>query len=299
MPVDKITDSEERFQILIAEDSITQREILKDVLKEHNLSVTSAKNGKIAFQKLTEDKFDLVISDIDMPVMNGYEFCSAIKHDDKFSEIPVILLTSLSDTSNVALALQAGADNFITKPYDSEYLVSRIKQMIASGRKKQKSEDPSQPVEILHRNQIIHIDADRHKISEFLLSAYDVAVMKQRDLMAAQRELKKTNEHLKQLNNELTESKTETEIKHAALIGYMTEYTLRLKQPVELVLNNLRTMAEDFQKNDGLVDDEIIGSFMLQIRIMEQIFENLQSLNEEVTNERADIPDAYKEFLKK
>jgi hypothetical protein len=79
----------------------------------------------------------------------------------------------------------------------------------------------------------------------------------------------------------------------------MTEYTLRLKQPVELVLNNLRTMAEDFQKNDGLVDDEIIGSFMLQIRIMEQIFENLQSLNEEVTNERADIPDAYKEFLKK
>jgi len=171
--------------------------------------------------------------------------------------------------------------------------------MIASGRRKKTSEDPLKPVEILHGNQIIHIDADRHKISEFLLSAYDVAVMKQRDLMAAQRELKKTNEHLKHLNIELSTSKTETEMKHAALIGYMTEYTVRLKQPVELVLNNLRRMAEDFQKNDGLVDDEIIGSFMLQIRIMEQIFENLQSLNEEVANERDDIPDVYKDFLKK
>jgi hypothetical protein len=112
-------------------------------------------------------------------------------------------------------------------------------------------------------------------------------------------ELKKANEHLEQLNKDLIASKTETERKHAALIGYMTEYTLRLKQPVELVLNNLRMMAEEFRKNPGLVDDETIGTVMVQIKHMEQIFANLQSINKAVTDERDDIPETYRAFLKR
>lgn len=293
------TDSGARFHILIAEDSATQREILKDVLENHNYSVTAAENGKIAFQKLTEGKPDLIISDIDMPVMDGYELCSAIKRDSRFTDLPVILLTSLSDTSNVALALQAGADNFITKPYDPEYLVSRIKQMIASRRPANATEESLQPVEIRHGNQMVRFNADRHKISEFLLSAYDVAVMKQRDLESAQTELKKANEHLEHLNKDLTASKTEIERKHAALIGYMAEYTLRLKQPVELVLNNLRAMAEEFRKTPGPADEETIDSVMVQIKHMEQILANLQSINKAVSEKRDDIPEAYREFLKR
>ncbi|MBN2734056.1 MAG: response regulator [Methanomicrobiaceae archaeon] len=298
MTVDIIKGFKEGFHILIAEDSATQREILKDILKNHNYFVTTAENGKAAFEELTQNRADLIISDIDMPVMDGYEFCSAIKHDERFCDIPVILLTSLSDTRNVALALQAGADNFITKPYDSKYLLSRIEQMIASKRPAHVREESSGPLEILHENQIVRIDADRYKISEFLLSAYDVAVMKQRDLMSAQRELKKANEHLKSLNKDLIASKNETERKHAALIGYMTEYTVRLKQPVEVVLNNLKALAEDLKTNPT-VDDETISSALIQIKLMEQIFENLHSLNEAVAEERDDIPDVYKIFLKK
>jgi len=299
MAGDNRTDSRARFHILIAEDSATQREILKDILKNHNYSVTAAENGKIAFQKLTQHKADLVISDIDMPVMDGYELCSTIKHDDRFKDIPVILLTSLSDTSNVALALQAGADNFITKPYDPEYLVSRITQMIVSTRPEDVSGEILQPVEIRHGNQVIRFNADRHKISEFLLSAYDVAVMKQRALASAQMELKKANEHLEHLNRDLIASKTEVERKHAALIGYMTEYTLRLKQPVELVLNNLRTISEELQTNPGPIDEEMIGRVMVQIKYMEQIFSNLQSINRGFAEGRDDIPNTYREFLKR
>ena len=98
---------------------------------------------------------------------------------------------------------------------------------------------------------------------------------------------------------EIIASKNEIEKKHAALIGYMTEYTLRLKQPVELVLGNLRAIHQELSKNRDTISQESMDSLMIQIKNTEQILENLHTINQDITDQRTDIPDAYREFLKR
>jgi len=104
-------------RILIAEDSPTQAERLRFLLEEQKYSVEVARNGKEGLELARESKPALIISDVLMPDVDGYEFCRNAKADEQLKEIPFILLTSLSDTNDVIRGLQCGADNFITKPY--------------------------------------------------------------------------------------------------------------------------------------------------------------------------------------
>src|SRR5664279_1262425 len=117
-------------RILIAEDSRTQAEQLRFLLEQHGYQVTVTADGKQALQAAIAEKPALVISDIVMPEMGGYELCKAIKSDETLKDIPVILLTGLSDSQDVILGLECGADHFIHKPYDGDYLVSRIRYLL-------------------------------------------------------------------------------------------------------------------------------------------------------------------------
>ncbi len=107
------------------------------------------------------------------------------------------------------------------------------------------------------------------------------------------------SEEKETFQKEIIASKNEIEKKHAALIGFMTEYTLRLKQPVELVLGNLRAIQWDLSEKQGTASQETMDSLMIQIKNTEQILENLHKINQDVTDQRSDIPDAYREFLKR
>ncbi len=98
---------------------------------------------------------------------------------------------------------------------------------------------------------------------------------------------------------DLIASKDEIEKKHAALIGYMTEYTLRLKQPIELVLENLRSIHGALSEKPDAGTQDIRDSLMIQIKNTEQIHANLQTINNAVTEERDDIPEVFREFLKR
>src|SRR5688572_25084945 len=116
------------IEILIAEDSPTQAAQLQHILESHDYRVLVAGNGRQALAMLREreSKPALVISDITMPEMDGYKLCREIKADERLKEIPVMLLTSLSDPHDIILGLECGADNFLTKPYDEKMLLSRI-----------------------------------------------------------------------------------------------------------------------------------------------------------------------------
>jgi methyl-accepting chemotaxis protein len=98
---------------------------------------------------------------------------------------------------------------------------------------------------------------------------------------------------------DLIASKDEIEKKHAALIGYMTEYTLRLKQPIELVLENLRSIHGALSEKPDAGIQDIRDSLMIQIKNTEQIHANLQTINNAVAEERDDIPEVFREFLKR
>src|ERR1700735_3544546 len=122
----------ENSEILIAEDSVTQAEQLKQVLENDGFRVTVARDGRKALAALRMRKPTLIVSDIQMPEMDGYELCRRIRLDPELADLPVILLTSLSDPEDVFRGLQCGADNFITKPYEPNYLVTRIRHLLAN-----------------------------------------------------------------------------------------------------------------------------------------------------------------------
>lgn len=184
-------------EILIVEDSPTQAEQLKFDLEQHGYKVQTAINGKEALKHLEKHKPFIVISDIVMPEMDGFDLCSTIKLDEKLKSIPVILLTSLSDPEDIVKGLLSMADNFIVKPYDEEYLLSRI-EYIKINKEMRKREQSQLGVEIFFAGQKHLITAERMQILDLLISTYETAVQKNRELEKAKEELAELNAKLEE-----------------------------------------------------------------------------------------------------
>ena len=106
------------MDILIVEDSPTQARRLQYILEQQGYQVAHAANGRLALDAARQRKPALVISDVVMPEMDGYEVCRQLKADASLGDVPVILVTTLSDPGDVIRGLECGADNFILKPYD-------------------------------------------------------------------------------------------------------------------------------------------------------------------------------------
>src|SRR5579862_900491 len=97
--------------VLIAEDSKIQAKILENRLIAAGYTVRVAHDGAAAFELARQQKPTVIISDIEMPRMTGYEFCRAVKHDPDLCDVPVILLSTLSEAVDIIKGLDAGADN--------------------------------------------------------------------------------------------------------------------------------------------------------------------------------------------
>ncbi len=189
-------------RILIVEDSPTQAAYLCSILERQGYRLTVVGNGREALAALDGEMPDLIISDVIMPVMDGYELCSRIKADPGRREIPVILLTSLAEPQDVIRGLECGADNFITKPYTEEHLLSRIEQMqLDPDRTESGQTHPG--LEILFAGKKFAITAGRRQILNLLLSTYEAAIQKNQELRRAQDELNELNARLAATNQEL------------------------------------------------------------------------------------------------
>jgi signal transduction histidine kinase/ligand-binding sensor domain-containing protein/DNA-binding response OmpR family regulator len=129
-PAEETSDSNKTI-IVIAEDNPDVRSFLKQELKD-KYAVLEAVNGKEAIRIVKNSDCELIISDIMMPEMSGYELCTQIKTDKETSHIPIILLTALDDRENVRKGYLLGADNYITKPFDLSILRMTIENTIAT-----------------------------------------------------------------------------------------------------------------------------------------------------------------------
>ncbi len=114
--------------ILLVEDENKIADSLKVGLEEHNYIVSVAYNGLEGKNLFLENPFDLVILDINLPFINGYELCKIIREKDKF--IPIILLTALNFTENKVEGFDLGADDYIVKPFEFRELLARIKALL-------------------------------------------------------------------------------------------------------------------------------------------------------------------------
>lgn len=201
--------------ILIVEDSPTQREKLRHILESNGFRVEAAANGKEALALLEGERPLAAISDIVMPEMNGYELCRRIKGDHELQNIPVILLTSLSDPEDVITGLECGADYFIMKPYNEDFLLSRIQHILAN-RNIESGQAVRMGLEIFFRGKKYFINSDRLQILNLLLSTYETAIQNNRELANA-------SEELSMLNEQLEESMAEMDFKNQELLSLNAE----------------------------------------------------------------------------
>ncbi len=223
---DKKNTEDGSYQILIAEDSPTQAEQLKYLLERQNYKVIVAKDGKEALRLTIKHKPSMVISDIVMPEMNGYELCKEIKSNENISDIPVILLTSLSHSVDVLEGISCGADNFITKPYHNDYLISHIEQIIVNS-KLYNSERIMIGMEIVFGGKKRFITASQQQMLTLLISTFEAAVQRNDELVQTQDDLKKLNEHLEELVKERTvELSAEIDIRKSAEQQLKSQYAL-------------------------------------------------------------------------
>jgi DNA-binding response OmpR family regulator len=118
------------LRILLVEDSPTQAMKLQRILQERNFEVVLAANGQHGLDLFYQSRFDLVLSDVVMPEMNGFELCRRIKGDPDSAHVPVVLLTSLCEEADRQRGLQSGADEYLSKPYDAKGLLKRIAGLI-------------------------------------------------------------------------------------------------------------------------------------------------------------------------
>ena len=132
----------------------------------------------------------LVLSDIAMPEMDGYQMCEAIKSDPELADIPVILLTSLTDPEDVILGLGARADNYVTKPYDEELLVARIENLLLNQQLRRESRTEI-GIEFYLGGKKHVIDSSRRQILGLLISTFENAVHQQRQLQQHTAELER------------------------------------------------------------------------------------------------------------
>lgn len=178
--------------ILIVEDSPTQAATLEYILKDLGHEILIAGNGREALECLKNHKPSVIISDIVMPEMNGFQFCEAIKKREELKDIPVILLTSLSHPLDVIKGLQSGADNFLTKPYDENHIISRIQSFLNRSKKETREND----VHVYFADNKYKINSSRQQILDFFFTAYEVTIQKNTELTKVQKELRELNESL-------------------------------------------------------------------------------------------------------
>ena len=174
--------------ILVVEDSRTQAEALRAVLVDHGWEVTVAPNGEAALALVPGGPFDLVVTDILMPGITGYEVCRRIKTDLRRPDLPVILLTSLSDPTDIVRGLECGADNFLTKPYRPDHLLERVEHVLRNRNLRQASK-VELGITLNFLGSTFTISSDKEQILGMLVSTYEDAVLKNRELRQREQEL--------------------------------------------------------------------------------------------------------------
>ncbi len=291
----KDVTAKKKIEILIAEDSPTQAEHLRYILEKRGFKVWAVANGKEALQFLKGQKPDIVVTDILMPEMSGYELCKRIRSDADLKDVPVIIVTALSNPTDVLDGLEAEADNFITKPYDENFLVSRIQYMIAN-KELRKNSETEPGINVFFSGKNYYVTAERTHMLDLLLSTYESAYLRNCDLIKAKNNLKELNERLEETVRELAAANKElaafsysvshdlrAPLRHIS--GFAGRLLKRLKDhPDEETRHDADAISEASKKMSMLIDD-LLNFSRLGRAEMQKRKVNLNALVSEVVRE--------------
>jgi signal transduction histidine kinase len=252
----------QKIRIAIVEDSLVQAKKLKFLLEENNYEVTVYSNGEEAYQYIKSNIPNLIISDILMPGIDGYELCSLIKSDCLISHIPVILLTTLRDPSDIIKGLQSQADNFIIKPYEDQSLLMRI-QYLMTNREIPKQGSANKVIEIEFQGQKFRINSQRKQILDLLLSVYEAAISRNEELIKTQNILQNTNNELLATNKELE--------------AFSHTVSHDLRSPIAQIKTLVSIIERDLNEGNQ-------GSFKKSLNYISRVTDNMMMLVDELLN---------------
>lgn len=146
-----------RQKILIIEDERDIVEMVEYNLKEEGYSTLSALNGEDGINLARSERPDLIVLDIMLPIIDGFEVCRTLKSDDATAQIPIIILSAKSQETDKVVGLELGADDYVTKPFSPRELIARIRAIM-------RRRPEQQPSRVMERGDII-IDSARHKVT--------------------------------------------------------------------------------------------------------------------------------------
>ncbi|MDY0093418.1 MAG: response regulator [Candidatus Vecturithrix sp.] len=126
----KSTFHHERL-IMVVDDSLLVCRMVREGLEKAGFQVVTARNGKIALELVQKQPPDLILSDLDMPVMNGFEFCQAIHSDSRYAVIPFVVMSTISDRGHMKRIIQEGAASYIVKPFNIDQLVILVERILS------------------------------------------------------------------------------------------------------------------------------------------------------------------------
>ncbi len=119
-----------RKRILLVDDSVTSTMVGQMVLRHESYDVTTAHNGAEGMKKATADRPDLILLDISMPIMNGFQMLRELRQTDEAKSIPVIMVSSCGEIDDMEEAYKLGCNDYITKPVDPEELISKVESWL-------------------------------------------------------------------------------------------------------------------------------------------------------------------------
>ncbi len=182
--------------VLIVEDSATQATVFKIALEKQGWRVRVAGDGVAAMEQARLRKPDIVVSDIRMPEMDGYALSKAIKTDPALHDVPVVLLTSLSQSRDIIDAINSRADYYFLKQWNHDILIAKIASVLDSY---QPFPEPGRGGLTLRCDgQTYMIEANAQQPLHLLLSTYEIAVQQSMELVAARDTLREANESLEE-----------------------------------------------------------------------------------------------------
>jgi len=164
-----------KSKILIVEDSKTQALGLHDLLVENGYEVSVAFGGLEAQGYLDNFFPDIIITDVVMPDISGYELCRIIRNNERTKSIPIILLTSLASPEDIIEGLKSGADNFITKPFEKAGLLARITYILLN-KQLREAQPASSNLNLYFAGHEHLINADRTQVLDLFFSSYEETI---------------------------------------------------------------------------------------------------------------------------
>lgn len=247
------------LRLLAVEDSATQAEALRVLLEEQGYDVTLATSAEAALDLLGTSEFDLVLSDVMMPGITGYELCSRIKQDPRLRRLPVVLLTSLADPMAVVRGLECGADNYITKPYDPEHLFARLRHVLDNRRFRQDAKT-SVGVTVRFMGRELLINSDREQILDLFISSVEDIVRANEALERSQRELAEAHEKLDAYARDKSEEAKISSHRYRALLQNAASAIFVLDRGSRILDYNPRAL-EMF----GILDREVLNESLADV----------------------------------